>query len=83
LTGLAFPDLDIRFVIDEQHPDRHSVPPLPTAIWGWNRPSLSDVGASDGTPRQEIDPWLQLRDYSDAITFARSLEQTDSERTAV
>jgi alpha-beta hydrolase superfamily lysophospholipase len=26
-------------------------------------------GESDGDPRQEIDPWLQIRDYSDAITF--------------
>ncbi|HEY7578579.1 MAG TPA: alpha/beta hydrolase [Acetobacteraceae bacterium] len=33
-----------------------------------------NFGASDGEPRQEIDPWLQIRDYSDAITFARSLE---------
>jgi alpha-beta hydrolase superfamily lysophospholipase len=29
-----------------------------------------NFGASDGEPRQEIDPWLQIRDYSDAITFA-------------
>ena len=29
-----------------------------------------NFGASDGEPRQEIDPWLQVRDYSDAITFA-------------
>jgi uncharacterized protein len=40
-------------------------------------------GASDGEPRQEIDPWLQIRDYSDAITFARSLEQTDAERIGI
>ena len=37
-----------------------------------------NFGASDGQPRQEIDPWLQVRDYSDAITFALSLEQTDA-----
>jgi uncharacterized protein len=40
-------------------------------------------GASDGEPRQEIDPWLQIRDYSDAITFARGLPQTDAERIGV
>jgi uncharacterized protein len=40
-------------------------------------------GASDGQPRQEIDPWLQIRDYSDAITFASSLEQTDPARIGV
>lgn len=42
-----------------------------------------NLGASDGEPRQELDPWLQVRDYSDAITFARSLEQTDVERIGV
>jgi fermentation-respiration switch protein FrsA (DUF1100 family) len=40
-------------------------------------------GASDGEPRQEIDPWLQIRDYSDAITFALSLEHTDRERIGI
>jgi fermentation-respiration switch protein FrsA (DUF1100 family) len=42
-----------------------------------------NFGASDGEPRQEIDPWLQIRDYSDAITFAASLEQTDPARIGV
>src|SRR3984885_9644781 len=42
-----------------------------------------NFGASDGEPRQEIDPWLQIRDYSDAITFARGLEQTDPERIGI
>jgi uncharacterized protein len=42
-----------------------------------------NFGASDGEPRQEIDPWQQIRDYSDAVTFARSLEQTDPERLGI
>ena len=42
-----------------------------------------NFGASDGEPRQEIDPWLQVRDYSDAITFAQSLDQTDPARIGV
>ena len=42
-----------------------------------------NFGASDGEPRQEIDPWQQIRDYSDAITFALSLERTDAERIGV
>jgi fermentation-respiration switch protein FrsA (DUF1100 family) len=40
-------------------------------------------GASDGEPRQEIDPWLQVRDYSDAIAFAQTLEETDTARIGV
>ena len=42
-----------------------------------------NLGASDGVPRQEIDPWLQIRDYSDAITFAQGLSETDAERIGV
>jgi uncharacterized protein len=42
-----------------------------------------NFGASDGEPRQEIDPWLQIRDYSDAITFARSLDQPDKKRIGI
>jgi uncharacterized protein len=40
-------------------------------------------GASEGTPRQEIDPWLQVRDYCDAITFAAGLADTDPARIGV
>jgi hypothetical protein len=42
-----------------------------------------NFGASGGEPRQEIDPWLQIRDYSDAITFARGLQQTDAARIGI
>ena len=31
------------------------------------------LGASDGEPRQHIDPWRQVGDYRDAITFASTL----------
>jgi hypothetical protein len=36
-------------------------------------------GASDGEPRQEIDPWQQVRDYRHAIpTLAPSMKSTPS-----
>ena len=40
-----------------------------------------NFGASDGEPRQEIDPWAQVRDYRHAITFARTL--SDVRRDAI
>jgi fermentation-respiration switch protein FrsA (DUF1100 family) len=40
-------------------------------------------GASDGEPRQEIDPWAQVRDYRHAITFARTLPEVDRDRIGV
>jgi uncharacterized protein len=42
-----------------------------------------NFGASDGAPRQHIDPWEQVRDYRDAITFAGTLAQVDASRIAV
>lgn len=42
-----------------------------------------NFGASDGEPRQEIDPVQQIRDYRHAITFARTLPGIDGERIGV
>jgi uncharacterized protein len=42
-----------------------------------------NFGASDGEPRQEIDPWAQVRDYRHAITYARTREEVDGERIGI
>jgi fermentation-respiration switch protein FrsA (DUF1100 family) len=42
-----------------------------------------NFGASDGEPRQEIDPWAQVRDYRHAITYARTLPEVDRDRVGV
>ena len=42
-----------------------------------------NFGASEGEPRQEIDPWRQLRDYRDAITYAETLASTDPNRIGI
>ena len=42
-----------------------------------------NLGASDGEPRQEIDPWQQIRDYRDAISFARGLPEVDGDRIGI
>src|SRR3954470_11225458 len=42
-----------------------------------------NLGASDGEPRQEIDPWAQIRDYRDAITYARTREEVDRDRIGI
>ena len=42
-----------------------------------------NLGASDGEPRQEIDPWRQINDYRDAITFAGTLPEVDKSRIGV
>ena len=42
-----------------------------------------NFGASGGEPRQEIDPWEQVRDYRDAITFAETLPETDPDRIGI
>lgn len=42
-----------------------------------------NFGASDGEPRQEIDPWQQIRDYRDAITWASTLPEVDADHIGV
>ena len=42
-----------------------------------------NFGASEGEPRQEIDPWAQVRDYRHAITYARTLPEVDRDRIGV
>ncbi|HEY2223266.1 hypothetical protein [Actinomycetospora sp.] len=42
-----------------------------------------NFGASDGEPRQEIDPVAQVRDYRHAITYALTLPEVDRTRVGV
>ena len=42
-----------------------------------------NLGASDGEPRGEINPWVQARGYRDAVAFARGLEAVDAARVAI
>jgi hypothetical protein len=40
-------------------------------------------GASDGEPRQEIDPWAQVRDYRHAITYLQTVPEVDPGRIGI
>ena len=42
-----------------------------------------NFGASDGEPRQEIDPWAQVRDYRHAITYAGTLPEVAPGRIGI
>lgn len=42
-----------------------------------------NLGASDGQPRQEVDPWAQLSDARDVITHASGLDGVDPDRLGV
>ncbi len=39
-----------------------------------------NLGESDGSPRQEIDPWKQIEDLRHAITYASTLPFVDADR---
>lgn len=40
-------------------------------------------GGSSGEPRQHIDPWRQIEDYRNALSYLETREDVDSERLAV
>lgn len=42
-----------------------------------------NFGSSDGTPRYQINPWIQCRGYRDAMDFACGLDEVDPERIAL
>ena len=42
-----------------------------------------NLGDSAGTPRGEIDPDQQIRDYRDAITYAQGREDVDADRIGI
>jgi hypothetical protein len=42
-----------------------------------------NLGASDGEPRGELDPWQQIRDLRTAITWAQGQPWTDPERIGI
>ena len=42
-----------------------------------------NFGASEGTPRQHIDPALQLEDYRNVITWARRCDRINPERIGI
>jgi fermentation-respiration switch protein FrsA (DUF1100 family) len=44
---------------------------------------VRNAGVSDGEPRNEYDPWKQVGDYRDAITFATTLPEVDADRIGI
>ena len=42
-----------------------------------------NFGSSDGTRRQHVDPNAQIEDYRNAISFAETLDEVDSDRIGV
>lgn len=41
------------------------------------------MGGSSGEPRQHIDPWQQIQDYRNAISYIEGMAEVDSERIGV
>jgi hypothetical protein len=42
-----------------------------------------NLGVSDGEPRQHLDPWGQIRDYRNALSFLERRADIDADRLAV
>src|SRR5579883_534771 len=42
-----------------------------------------NFGDSDGEPRQHLDPWEQIEDYRNALSFAETLPEIDKKRIGV
>lgn len=49
----------------------------------YDHPGFGASDAVPGTPRQEIDPWQQIRFLQHAITYAQSRDEVDADRIGV
>ena len=49
----------------------------------YDNPGFGASDAAPGQPRQEIDPWEQIRDYQHAITYAQMRPEVDAARIGV
>lgn len=41
------------------------------------------LGASDGQPRQRVDPWMQIEDYKNALSYLEGVEEIDANQLGV
>jgi pimeloyl-ACP methyl ester carboxylesterase len=39
-----------------------------------------NLGVSDGEPRQHLDPWMQIRDYQNALSYIETRDDVDASR---
>jgi uncharacterized protein len=39
-----------------------------------------NLGVSEGVPRQHLDPWMQVRDYQNAVSFLTTRPEVDADR---
>jgi uncharacterized protein len=39
-----------------------------------------NLGVSEGVPRQHLDPWMQIRDYQNAVSFLTTRPEVDADR---
>lgn len=39
-----------------------------------------NLGVSDGEPRQHLDPWMQIRDYQNALSYLETRSDVDADR---
>jgi pimeloyl-ACP methyl ester carboxylesterase len=56
---------------------------LPIACLVYDNRGFGASDAAPGAPRHEIIPSLQQSDYSDAITYAQTLEEIDGSRIGI
>lgn len=53
------------------------------AVLVYDHPGFGESDPVPGTPRQEIDPWVQLRFIQHAITYAQNRDEVDAERIGI
>ncbi|EGU81408.1 hypothetical protein FOPG_10091 [Fusarium oxysporum f. sp. conglutinans race 2 54008] len=70
-------------VMGLEAPAEYFTSKLPLACLAYDNRGFGESDTKEGEPMREVLPHLQISDYSDAITFAQSLPEIDSENIGV
>jgi pimeloyl-ACP methyl ester carboxylesterase len=68
----------VKELVQPQHAEVFNAAGLAALVFDYRH-----MGGSSGEPRQHIDPWRQIEDYKNAISYVETLPEIDSQRIGV
>lgn len=65
----------VRELVMPQYAERFAAAGIAALVFDYR-----NLGVSGGEPRQHLDPWMQIRDYENALSYLERREDVDSSR---
>lgn len=65
----------VRELVMSQYAERFAAAGIAALVFDYR-----NLGVSEGEPRQHLDPWMQIRDYENALNYLERRDDVDSSR---